>query len=691
MTKNESMTNTTIKNVHVVFMTHFDMGFTDLADHVLSNYIHDFIPEAIGLAMDLNRDGRKRFVWTLGAFLIDRYLKKAGKAEAQRLKDAVERGDICWHGMAFTTHTELMDTDLMDFNLTYSDMLDRQFGKKTIAAKLTDVPGHTKAMVPAMVCHGKQYLHIGVNPSSMNPMVPKSFVWQSAGSEILVQYSSVYGSACYVNGMEDVLEFVFLGDNLGIPTREEVLMQMEALEEKYPGARVEASTLDAYAQKLWERKEELPVIKEEIGDTWIHGIASDPVKVRGLRRLMGLKNQWKKQGKFAPEKPEFQGFMENLLMVCEHTWGLDYKKHLFDFENWKKEDFKRARKENHVTEAMFTERNAALLHAIYMERGVDHLESTYDRYESSYEEQREYLNEAVRLLPEELKKEAGQALIWKPMPGEKIWEEGEAVHPFEIISIQNWKAAFDGSGTVIYLEKDGKVWIQSGCFGRFSYETYGALDTVSEFYEYNHAFKENMTWSEADFSKPGLETVEGLSNRNYPFGVRDMRKSGSLVRIRLAGNPGAVKEYGCPEGAWITYTFGTELLCDLSWENKEANKMPEALWFDANIDVENPCLWKMKIMDQEISPLEVVKGGNRRQHCAEKLVYDGADGTIEIWNPDSPLVSAGGRRLYGGCLELPDMNKGFSFCLFNNKWGTNFSMWCQDDCCFRYILSFHNK
>jgi len=272
--------------------------------------------------------------------------------------------------------------------------------------------------------------------------------------------------------------------------------------------------------------------------------------------------------------------MENLLMVCEHTWGLDYKKHLFDFKNWEKEDFKKARKENHVTEAMFTERNAALLHAIYEEKGVDHLESTYDWYESSYEEQRAYLREAVRLLPEEFREEARQALAWGPAAEVETWEEGETVHPFEIISIQDWKAAFDGSGSVVYLEKEGTVWIQSGCFGRFSYETYGAKDTISEYYEYNHGFKENMAWSEADFSKPGLETVEGLSNRNYSFGVRDMIRSDYEVRICLAGNPKAVSEYGCPERAWITYTFGEEILCDLLWENKDANKMPEALWFE---------------------------------------------------------------------------------------------------------------
>lgn len=681
--------NELIKNVHVVFMTHFDMGYTGLADQVLSSYVHEFIPGALSLAEEMNREGKKRFVWTIGAFLIDHYLKKAEPAEAKRLEEAVMRGDICWHGLAFTTHTELMDADLMDFDLSYSDRLDSRFGKNTIAAKLTDVPGHTKAIVPFLAGHGKKYLHIGVNASSMNPRVPETFLWESGGSQVLVQYSPVYGSTCYVEGMGEVLEFVFLGDNLGIPGKADVLEKLEALEHTYPNARVEASTLDAYAERLWEKKAELPVIREEIGDTWIHGIASDPVKVRKLRRLLSLKNKWKQSGIFSYEKPEFHGFMENLLMVCEHTWALDFKKHLFDFENWKKEDFQRARKRDFVTDDSFTERNAALKNAVFLEKGISHMESSYDWYQGSYEEQRAYLEEAVRLLPEACREEALPEL--KREQGEEGALEGEEFHSFEAVSIGEWKAAFDGSGAIVYLEKGGKVWIDGGCFGRFSYETYGALDTVSEFYQYNHAFKENMVWSEADFSKPGLETVEGLSNRNYSFGVRTMKKAGSQVEIILAGDRRAVTEYGCPAGARLTYTFGEELLCQLSWDHKDANKMPEALWFDVNLDVENPCLWKMVIMGQEISPLEVVRGGNRRQHCVEKLVYDGADGTIELKNQDSPLVSMGGRRLYGGCLELPDMGKGFSYCLFNNKWGTNFPMWCEDDGWFQYSLNLKNK
>lgn len=692
----EIMNKELIKKVHVVFMTHLDMGFTDFADCVLERYRKEFIPAAIELAKELNQGGKKKFVWTLGAFLVDQILREDGSG-GERLSEAIKRGDICWHGLAFTTHTELMDQDLMHFDLSYADKLDQKFGKCTMAAKLTDVPGHTKAMVPILSEHGKKYLHVGVNASSMTPKVPMSFLWETKKSEIIVQYSQDYGDTCYVEGMDEVLEFVFMGDNMGIPTREQILLRVESLENTYPNALVEASGLDDYAMALWQKRELLPKITEEIGDTWIHGIASDPVKVSRFKRLLSLKDRWKSQGIFRYDKEEFFGFMENLLLVCEHTWGLDMKKHLFDFKNWRKEDFLRAREENLVTEELFTDRNAALLGAVSREKGSEHFKSSYEAFESSHKEQRNYLDMAIRQLPKQQQKEALAELEF--LEGRKPWGEllkeelhpKEEVHPFEIQKIKGWKVSFDGSGSIIYLEKDQKIWLHSGCLGRFSYETYSALDCITEYYEYNHAFEQNMKWSEADFSKPGLETVEELVSKNYSFGAETMRISGDSVMIELTGNPMAVSEYGCPMRAKLLYTFDEELKIRLSWEKKDANRMPEALWFDMNLDVENPFLWKMVIMDSEISPLKVAGGGNRRQHCVEKMQYDGAEGSAEIRSLDAPLVSIGGRRLYGGCMELPDLKLGFSYCLFNNKWGTNFPMWCEEDCRFDFCLELKNK
>ncbi|MGO8565506.1 hypothetical protein ACC743_40025, partial [Rhizobium ruizarguesonis] len=56
-------------------------------------------------------------------------------------------------------HTELMSPDLFRAGLSYSQELDRLFGKTTIAAKMTDVPGHTLVMVPLLCEAGIRFLH----------------------------------------------------------------------------------------------------------------------------------------------------------------------------------------------------------------------------------------------------------------------------------------------------------------------------------------------------------------------------------------------------------------------------------------------------------------------------------------------------------------------------------------------------
>jgi len=56
-------------------------------------------------------------------------------------------GDLAWHALPFTTHTELMDGDLLDAATAVSARLDARFGKRTRCAKLTDVPGHTLGLV----------------------------------------------------------------------------------------------------------------------------------------------------------------------------------------------------------------------------------------------------------------------------------------------------------------------------------------------------------------------------------------------------------------------------------------------------------------------------------------------------------------------------------------------------------------
>ncbi len=70
------------------------------------------------------------------------------------------------------------------------------------------------------------------------------------------------------------------------------------MRESFPGAEVKASTFDAYSQKLWEAAPDLdlPVVTGEVGDTWINGIASDPIKVSRFKDLLRLRASLLDQG-----------------------------------------------------------------------------------------------------------------------------------------------------------------------------------------------------------------------------------------------------------------------------------------------------------------------------------------------------------------------------------------------------------
>src|SRR3954466_7423922 len=118
--------------VHLVFKTHLDIGFTDFARNVVASYFDDFIPRALAVTEELRQSGDiASFRWTTGAWLIYEYLEQAAPVQRARLERAIQAGDIIWHGLPFTMHSELMDADLFAFGLSLSQQLDQRFGRHT--------------------------------------------------------------------------------------------------------------------------------------------------------------------------------------------------------------------------------------------------------------------------------------------------------------------------------------------------------------------------------------------------------------------------------------------------------------------------------------------------------------------------------------------------------------------------------
>ena len=175
-----------MKKVFVVSKTHLDLGFTDYAENIRRKYIEEYIPAAEALAKEVNTKSRKQFIWTTGSWIIKEALNDTDKSRKENLVTALKKGDIVPHAMPFTTHSEVLDEDTFDFGLSIVDEIDAIRGRKTTSAKMTDVPGHTKAIVPILARHGIKLLHIGVNGSSAIPELPECFLWKCGNSEVVV-------------------------------------------------------------------------------------------------------------------------------------------------------------------------------------------------------------------------------------------------------------------------------------------------------------------------------------------------------------------------------------------------------------------------------------------------------------------------------------------------------------------------
>ena len=665
-----------MKKVFVVSKTHLDLGFTDYAENIRQKYINTFIPEAIELAEKINTEEKKHFVWTTGSWIIKEALKdeKCGP----RLRKALEEGNIVPHAMPFTTHTELLDEDTLNFGLSIVDELDKIRGRKTVAAKMTDVPGHTKGLVPFLAKHGIKLLHIGVNGASALVDVPDCFLWKSGKSEVVVIYSGAYGGAFKSEFADEVLYFDHTLDNHGAPSPEKVLAHLEDIEKQYPGYDVTAGTIDDFADIIWEVRHKLPVFEGEMGDSWIHGSATDPYKSACLRTFMNLKAKWICDGSMKKDSDEYKDFSDALLCIAEHTCGMDSKTYFSDYGHYLKKDFIKARKQDKVSfRHLFSDMPQSILPLVSLYDGR-RKRGYYSVIEKSWAEQRAYISKALNSLNEEHKAEAENeisSLI--PEKATDFTANGK-----RSAKANDWEIEINSKGGITSLTYKGEQLIRENEEALISYRSFCYKDYEFWLNHYSRDLDETAVWALGDFARPNLKNYEG----QYPSGRFDYRVDkissvGNTVRVNLRCNKNLCEELGAPRLIQVTYTLTSEGPdIDVSWFDKDANRLTEAIYLNIFPDSDNVTLTKLGCA---VNPEEVTRNGSRNLHAVQNVSFD----KFRIINVHSPLVSFGRGKILEFDNKPESIKKdGISFVLQNNVWGTNFPLWYEDNARFTFKI-----
>ncbi|WDR01304.1 DUF5054 domain-containing protein [Devosia algicola] len=636
------------KRIHLIFKTHLDIGFTDHAARVRQQYHEQFIPQAIATGEHFFAENARHpaFIWTTGAWLIWDHLNTQDAAKVRHLEQAIERGLITWHALPFTTHTELMSPALFRAGLSYAQELDKRFGRASVAAKMTDVPGHTIGMVPLMADAGIKFLHLGVNTASPVPEVPPIFRWRAPdGSELVVMYQASYGATDFPAGPDIGLSFAHTNDNIGPQSVGQTVDALRALRHAHPDADIAASTLDAFGLEMWSRREQFPVLEQDIGDSWIHGTASDPLKLAQFRALQRLYDG------FETLTPPRRAFGRGLTLVAEHTWGVDIKTYLRDDTAWDRPAFEAARRGDY----------------------------RFSYAEKSWVEQRDYISRTIEALSG-ADRAAAESSLAELMPA-----PATAFKPGTRLVDNGWTATLDPSTGDIdrLVAPDGRALEgRSRSLMGYRHESYDWSELQRHLDSY---LQHREEWAILDHDKPGLAKARTAHTGSFAPIHDGVGADGRTAVSRLPEQ--ARQQLGGSDRHELSVrgVDANTVEISLVLRDKPANRMPEAGFLTLT-----PALaerWQLHKLGLWNSGDNIARRGGGQLQAVDAVRADTPSGQLTVSLLDSALVAAASAPFMPFQQDVPDYDQGLRFNLYNNKWGTNFPMWWEGTIIFRVLLT----
>jgi hypothetical protein len=483
----------------------------------------------------------------------------------------------------------------------------------------------------------------------------------------MIYHHHDYGGTVVLPGTDTAFSMEMRDDNAGPHSQDEICTIYTRLRQQFPGATVTAATLNDVAAALAPARDKLPVVTGEIGDTWIYGIPSDPLKVARYREAARMRQEWIAQKKLEIGGDIDRALLRRMALSVEHTWGTDTKRYL-DHDHYKPAD----------------------LSAVLGEPG-------YRTMEASWKEKRDDLGDGIGRLPAPMRAAMEQRLetlsVAAPSP------IGMRPHPASrILDTAHYRVALDPrTGSIIALvnKNTQRAWASpKNPLALFTYQTLGpeAYDAFIAAY-----LTVKTWWGPQDFGKPNIAHF-GAATREWHPTLRQCWASETFEQHRLLAEL-AIDDPGSAAAGLVAWpaSFYLEIVMPKSTPllqirftslGKQQNRLPEAMWLTFNPVTSDPEGWELEKVGQPVRPADVVRGGGRSMHAvSERLRYRDARGTFELATLDAPVVALGARSPLDFSLELPTMQDGLHVSLYNNAWGTNYPQWCGGDWMYRFNLT----
>lgn len=724
-----------VKEVIVVFKTHFDIGYTDWADNVAYNYSNSMVTGALDvIEQSKSLPANQQFKWTISGWPMKEMLTKAKPDVKPRIEKAIKDGSFLVHAMPFSLETEACDLEPLVRSLSYSSNANRKAGLPLpIDAKQTDVPSHSWVLPTILTNAGVKFLHIGCNPASKSPEVPMLFWWEGPDkSRLMTMYFGPYygTSPTPPDGWpyQTWLAIVHTNDNTGAPSFEEFKKAIKDIENQNPGAKVRTGSMADFYAAIIKEKPELPVVRGDMPDTWIHGYMSMPREVKAgmnlsksvtnMEALNTLKTIW---GRASEEDmaPIVDGAMEQIHLFDEHSFGMAmshgqggywaYGDHFDDLRAkgfYEPIEYSWKEKSNHITAAeklvypTFSREIRRLAAAVNAsgERIVVYNPLPWERNDLVTVQTTNPLKKAlkntstgeivqvsrdhniVQFMANHIPAMGYTTFI--PVDDEAQASKMALVCDAKSGIIENdyFRIVFDEkNGTISSMidKKSGREAVKANSelqFGQYVYERFSKQNTDQYAKDY---IKAGWNWAYPELGRINLtdDPYQRTSGKNAR--VEFLRDSLSVSAVMHFESDANLKHRYS-----LTFTlYRNKPAVELIWSinGKPADAWPEGGWISFPFNIDNPH-FKLGRIGAVVDPAtDFVKGSNA-DYCflsTGMAVLDSNNQGFGISSPDAPGVSLDRPGLWKYSPGFVPHQANVFFNLYNNQWSTNFTEWVE--------------
>lgn len=721
----------------VVFKTHFDIGYTHLASEAIDMYRTSMIDRALN-AIDEMPEGQQ-FTWTISGWPLSQMLWSGQEPERRkRIEEAIKKGKISWHSLPVTTETESVDMETLVRGLRFSSELSRKYGKPlSISAKMSDVPQHSWFVPTLLANAGIKFFHIGTNNQCIPPDVPDLFFWEGPdASRVLVFISKQsYGSSLFPPAnwpFKTWMALQMTGDNAGPPSSKRVKELINKLNEKSPNTQLILGTMDDFYFELSkEDLSQLPVIKGDMPDTWIHGIGSMPSETGLAMQIRPQICGWESLN----TNLSFYGFdskddkrniaeaYENSLMFGEHTWGSQTEGIPDSF--WGDTLI------NAISE--YKSNKAKGVKMPLVKPGIAYFEESFDQHRRYIWRVRDLVDKGVsqgmEFLAQHIKGRGKRIIVYNPLPwnrdavinvdGYSFVARDLPANGYKTFKLPSSKkrniskvkniienkyfrvtlSPENGGVSSIVDKKTGRELVEpQKMMGQYLFEQFSAAEVFNFIGEYD---KNNHPWSgtgkERGVYRGAPITDERIANTGQQMGKphmpKDVRYSASYskngkIETIISNEVGQIITMtypACGKNPDRTklriYMYDRLPYIDFEWEieNKTPNRIPEGGWLCFPLNLKN-VNWKLGRLGAIVDPKkDIINDNNFELFCLQTgiEVRDKDGYGVALCPINSPLVSLGEPGLWRFSHTWSNREPRIYVNLFNNMWNTNFPLWIE--------------